>query len=206
MGTTTSKHGFYKPAVNEDGWGATINSDNWDRLDARVPILDADFGFWAITDSFPQAIQAAVMVASANQVRAHRMVVLRRTTIKRIIFEITTLSAGGNCSIGIYSADGNTLLVHTGAVDTGTTGNKNIDVADATLDPGVYWLAWTADNTTVQCRQITGSTVLVNIMNAVAVRVGTAANASSGGVLPSTLGTITAAVFSPPAAFFDSVA
>lgn len=204
-GTTTTKHGLYKPSVGEDGWGASVNA-NFDTLDARLPLLDALYGFWGITDSPPTAVTTSVFAGSNNQVRAHRIFVNRRTTVRRILFELTTASASGFCSVGIYSADGSTLLAHTGAVATDATGIKNIDVTDTNLDPGVYWLAWTANNTTAQYRAISLSSAVNDIANTVAARVGIAANASSGGVLPSTLGTVSSASINPVLAFFDAAA
>lgn len=206
MGSSTSKHGFYKPTENEDGWAATLNANNWDALDARVPLLDADYGFWGSALFTPSSFTTSIMAGLSNQVRVARIFLPCRTTIRRIVFEVTTASAGGFCSVGIYSADGNTRLLHTGAVATDTTGVKNISITPVTLDPGVYWLAWTADNTIAQARFLTLGTNAATIENTVAARRGSAANASSAGVLPTTLGTITAASITAIAAFFDTVA
>jgi len=69
--------------------------------------------------------------------------VLKTETFNGIAIDVQTLSAG-NARLGIYNDNGacapGTLLVDAGAVDTGTTGAKEI-VINQSLQPGLYWLA-----------------------------------------------------------------
>ena len=130
--------------------------------------------------------------SGANVVVTDQFVLPFRATVRKIVFEVTTLSVGAFASVGLYSADGNTLLVHTGAVSTTTTGNKSTTLGTpVTLEPGIYVLARTYSDGTIVCRGFTTSGTTRGFLNQNANRVGDAANASSSGVLPATLGAIT---------------
>lgn len=75
--------------------------------------------------------------------------VLGYTALTRIGFEVTTAVAG-NARLGIFSVnstcDGGTLVLDAGTVSTGTTGIKEITI-NQTLEPGLYFTALLADNT-----------------------------------------------------------
>jgi hypothetical protein len=137
-----------------------------------------------------------------------------RTTITKVTFNVGTASITAGCTLdmGQYSLDGNTKIFSTGAasVDTvtpsgGTTGAGQHEFtlgSAATLDGGTYYLAWVENGCTVApvFGGVTwggGSTIPAMKNFGVttpgpAVRVGSAANAASSGVLPTTLGNITA--------------
>ena len=132
-------------------------------------------------------------LASANDVMVYQFVLPFRAVVRNIGFQVQTLEVGKLAGFGLYDVNGN-LLVHTGAVSTTTTGRKFTSVTAVTLEPGVYFLAWTADGTTfayITAVNISTGTQAA-FWNQSATRVGKAANASSAGVLPATLGTITA--------------
>jgi hypothetical protein len=101
--------------------------------------------------------------------------------------------ASSSANIGIYSFAG-TKLIDTGAMAT-TTANCGAGsaisgtVTSTTLPVGDYWLAFSAtDTSTVRFDSFTG---IDNAMVYGNMKIlGTAANALSGGSLPSTLGTI----------------
>lgn len=160
-------------------------------------------GFFGGTINLPPVGVNTAVLSAANQVRVYEFVLPFNTLVRKLAFNVTTLFAGGNCGVGIYSAAGN-LLVNSGAVSTASTGNKTATLATPVLlTPGTYFLAWTGDNTTFT---LLGFTVgsLEGLMRANnANRNGIAANASSGGVLPATLGAITGGGFNPAAVFFE---
>lgn len=137
-----------------------------------------------------------------------------RTIANRLVFNLGTASSTAACTLdlGIYSKDGATKILSTGAVSVDTTnasggttgaGNKTFTLgAPATLDGATYYLAWVENGCTVApvFGGVTwggGSTIpaMKNVgvtSPGSAVRRGTAANAASAGVLPTTLGNITA--------------
>ena len=134
-------------------------------------------------------------LGSANDVHVYQFVLPFRAVIRTIGFEVFTLEVGKLAGFGLYDVNGN-RLVHTGAVSTTTTGRKFTSVTAVTVEPGVYFLAWTADGTTfAYITQLNVSTgTLGNFWNQSATRIGVAANPSVAGVLPATLGAITAQV------------
>lgn len=132
------------------------------------------------------------LISSANQVRVARLYLPMRLTVASIHFHISTAFAGGLCSVGVYSDDGTTLLIDSGAKSTTATGVVSTTLAaTVTLGPGWYWVAYTCDNAT---SAISGTPASANpsaVLNAGTGQVGAAANASAAGVLPATLGTVT---------------
>jgi hypothetical protein len=136
---------------------------------------------------------AASLITSANQVRVARLYLPTRITVNSIHFNVATPSAGGLCSVGVYSDDGNTKLIDSGAQSTTAGGLVSATLGAAvTLGPGWYWLAYTSDNATSAITGQAAATAQNNVLNGGTAQVGAAANASSAGVLPSTLGTVTA--------------
>jgi hypothetical protein len=128
-----------------------------------------------------------------------------RTTVTKVTFNVGTASTTAGCTLdmGEYSLDGNTKIFSTGAVsvDTtnasgGTTGAGQHEFtlgSAATLDGGTYYLAWVENGCTVApifggVTWGAGSTIPAMKNFGVttpgpAVRVGTAANAASSGVV-----------------------
>lgn len=165
-------------------------------------------GFFApfINHTGSMATSANVVVASNNLVRAHQFVLPFGATINKISFQVTTgAGAGSKLNIGIYDAAGTTLLLNTGAIDANTTGVITAAVSGGpiTLNPGVYWVAWTCDSATLQMQQVLSDTQLNAIMSNSVARSGSAANASVAGVFPSALGAITAVQTRIPILFFE---
>ena len=94
---------------------------------------------------YPAGLVAAVAMTTgaptANILRAMPLIV-GKVTLDRIAINVLTQVAG-NARLGIYSDDGNcypsSLILDAGAVDTGSTGVKAIEISRA-LPPGLYWL------------------------------------------------------------------
>lgn len=137
------------------------------------------------------ASTTATVAMTANQVKAWRFFLPIRITIAELSFNLSTTSAGGNISMGIYSSDGNTRHIDTGPILTTAGGVKRTVLgATVTLDPGFYWLAWTADNGTCRPSGVNNSAAFLNVLNGDGnnFQWGAAGNSSSGGQLPATLG------------------
>jgi hypothetical protein len=172
-------------------------------------ISTADQGyFFAPTVFIPHDIVANTAVGANNQVRVMQFVLPFRVTVTRISMEVTTAAASAVCDAGIYAADGNTRHVYAGAnsgFSAGTTGVKTVTLgASVTLAPGAYYYAWTCSDATVQVRLLNNPGGQNSLLNAVTVeKNGTAANAASAGILPTTLGTITAATAAAMVAIFE---
>jgi Collagen triple helix repeat (20 copies) len=124
----------------------------------------------------------------ANALRVYQFVLPFGTTVRNITSGVSTVFAGGNFDTCLYSADGQTLLAHTGAVSTSSPVDLTHPVTPVTLTPGVYWLAWTTDNTTAQFDAADAHGDNFANLSKIQVRIGEAANSGSGGVCPSSMG------------------
>lgn len=145
------------------------------------------------------------LVHIANQVLVFQFTLLASYTIRNIgITSPSGVSVGYHASFGIYDASGN-KLIDTGVLSSanmGGFGGYAFSITPVTLSPGVYYFAQTADATTSLWYGIqqtgAGVSIFFPTWNGASVGGGgtfsllggVAANASSAGVLPSTLGTI----------------
>ena len=182
-------------------------------MSGRVPrtggmvanITDANEGYFFGVTIAPHVMTAQTIVSVANRVLTNQFVLPFQVTVRTINTQVTTLEAAKKYSVGIYSADGNTLLVDSGAISTASTGVKSVTITAVTLIPGVYLFAHTADGTTAAAQKLNMPNVQALMNGGSASKANRAANASSAGVLPATLGTLTeatarlpvAALFSP---------
>ena len=124
----------------------------------------------------------------ANAVRVYQFVLPFGVTVRNITAGVSTAFAGGHFDTCLYSADGQTLLAHTGAVSTNSTVDLTHPVTPVTLTPGVYWLAWTTDNTTAQFDAGDAHGDSFANLSGIQVRVGELVNLGSGGVCPDSMG------------------
>ena len=137
---------------------------------------------------------SVALVGSANEVRVVLFYAPMRVTVDRIGANGVTNGSGNSAGFGIYTADGNTKVCDSGAISTTSwSGAAAYTLSGScTFGPGYYYYAWTADNTTPTIRSGSAFTNYFAPLNVgTGTVLGTAANASSGGVLPSTLGTLT---------------
>ena len=103
---------------------------------------------------------------SSTNMRLLPFYVPARLRIDRIGLRITTLAAAGNVRCGIYRHDA-TLGVPTGAplCDSGSLSTASAGLVaatvDTTMEPGWYWQAVLADNTTVVLQTILSTYPLI---------------------------------------------
>ena len=145
---------------------------------------------------------AGTTLGANDRVRVHQFVLPFRTIIRNIVFDIEVASASGLCSVGLYDV-GKNLFVHTGAISTTTDEIKNTAVTAVTLEPGIYYLAWTGDNNTFKLTSLSIGDAAMQPLRINGTKVGRAANSSSSGVLPATLGAITVENINVPAVYFE---
>lgn len=84
--------------------------------------------------------------SSANLAIYCPVLVERRVTIYQMLVDIGTSS--GNLDLGVYDEAGN-RLVSLGSTASPGTGAQAFNIADTVLDAGLYYLALSADNTTI---------------------------------------------------------
>ncbi len=159
---------------------------------ATVATVDtAGEGFVLVPSISPHALTPILIGTIIDGTWAFQFVLPLRITFSKIITEIVVGGAAGKkYGVGIYDKDKN-LLVQTGAIDAQAVAINSTSVTAITLEPGVYWQAQTTDDVAVQARGFSSTVVDVwDLANKNTTRSGTV-NASSAGVLPATLGTIT---------------
>ena len=141
--------------------------------------------------TLPQASSVSTVVAgTANQVRVMQVEVPVTITVGKIVANVTTISATQNIFVGVYDTAGNKLLeaAVSCAVLNGATTSLGTPV---TLTPGTYLYAVSASDTTCAAGGMSLSGGWFSMLDKNSTRTATAANAVSGGVMPSTLGTLT---------------
>jgi len=148
--------------------------------------------FWAPYGNIsPIVLAVNSTVMGVNQVRACMIVIPYKITFTRMTVNVATTSNGNHFYTAIYDSSKNLIIQATFTLGAGT-GVLTTTVASTTLNPGIYWLAWSADNATAQMTgfgNIQGGNL--NMLNANAVRYAVSPNSTSAGVMPSSLGTVT---------------
>jgi hypothetical protein len=148
------------------------------------------FAFYAGT-----TLSGSVMGTSMNQLTVFQFQPLVTFTISKVSARVVTGAANSNVNFGIYDVNGNKLL-DSGAISTASSA-VNISATFASpvkLSAGsTYYFAQSSDHTSNTIVAFTnGLPGSANIINLNATRVGQAANGTVAGVMPATLGTITA--------------
>lgn len=160
--------------------------------------------FSPVSDSAGTAIYSSL---PANTVVAVQLVLDAEFVVSKMAaYCITGSGISQPMTAGIYSADGNTLLVNAGAgaFDMGIATRKYRTVtlsSPVTLPAGVYWFAYGATTNANQGSVLSHIseqyfTAMINgidftLPQTLPTRYGTAANLLSAGALPATLGAIT---------------
>src|SRR3990167_5729526 len=164
---------------------------------AAIAIVDTAGagGFWVPGVFVPEDVAtASAFSGSANAIRACQFVLPFRATVGKVTIECTTLQAATIATVGIYDSSG-TKLIDSGTFDVSSTGFKQNSFTAVTLQPGVYYFAWSADGTTAAGRHVvvslTSSAGSFMNQGTASRRVNGTANAMAGGVLPTTLGALT---------------
>ena len=172
-------------------------------VSSSIPVVDTagEGGFWGGVVHYPQEPQFDGAVTGVDEVRVIQFVLPFRVVVRNVSWRVTTLDVGGFVGSGIYDKDKNLLLQAT--ISTTTTGVKSATITAVTLEPGVYWHAGTTDTGVAAERTINLDADYSDLGNAVVVRRGVAATTSTAGVLPATLGTITASGINPLATYFE---
>ncbi len=176
---------------------------------AFAPITTTGFMIPAIT-MYGNIATPTTLVAAQNEMDCVRFIA--PVTITSTHFHYSpTVSAGVGSHVGlaIYSSDGTTRLMTTGALDGTLTGAQSVTVSSFTLNAGTAYLACQTDDaatsTTWAAFGITTSNSgYTNIMNGTIKNFVKGATASVAGAPPTSLSTLTAAAtFNTPVTFIE---
>ena len=172
-------------------------------------------GFWSagfpMMSMYVTSFTGGPIVSTAvNQVIVWQFLLETPITIRNLSSCVYSGSAGATVNFGIYNAAGN-KLIDSGALSIATTNAQlSVSIAPVVLPAGTYYFAASQSTTA-------GQVLAFNLYNIAAVttvsaggsvaKIGVAANATSLGVMPSTLGAISLATYldnttNMPAVFF----
>ena len=166
-------------------------------------------GFWSV--GFPmfmgyiQSGNAAAPSTTIDKVTVYQFTLNNPWTISSVGCYVNGGAANGSVNFGIYSVAGNKLLDSGALIATGTGVVQNV-IGSVTLPAGTYYFAQSSHVTAVTVYTFTaaGQTNMNSVLNnSGTVKVGSAANLTVSGSMPSTLGVITAgSTLAMAAAFF----
>jgi hypothetical protein len=149
-----------------------------------------------IPSLFGATATAVNLVALANQVYAVQFVLPFKIKMTKASFIDAASASGAHLSFGIYDAAGTTKLVDTGVFTSSAVfAGNTLTFGSVTLNPGIYWFAWTTDNSGKNLEGIQFNSTaqfFSQFFNFVHPHYALAGNASTTGSLPSSLGTLTA--------------
>jgi len=162
-------------------------------------VLGSKDGYWILPGGPGTSVVAAPVsasVAANNDVRVLKIFIPTTLSITKISLEVTTLSGGTHVAIGLYTTDGNTKVLDSGAMSSAATGIVTSTISATQVPAGFYYFAFTSDSTVpilegVTVEPTTGVTIGI-INNGGVVQMGKATNVSAAGVLPATLGALSA--------------
>lgn len=207
---STPNLGLALPATGSAAWDAPLNS-NFNKIDAAVPSFTAVTlgGFFGPGVFFPPETIAVgqQLVANANETRACQMSLLARIKPGKISVNVNTGVASGKAAFGIYDQSGN-ILINSGPLDcSNVSGNFFVTALPLTqlLTPGTFYFVWTANSTSILMNNFTGYSAAGQsaMFNLTIPRLGVASGVSLNGVLPATMGTITAGALTVPSVYFE---
>jgi len=161
-------------------------------------------GFFAVSILAAAGSLSTQFCSSANEVRVFQFFLPFYVQVGRVDFGITLGQAATTGDLGIYDINGNRLAYTGGFSTASSVGISAALVSPVTLPAGFYYLAQTNSSSTPQISAV-GGTTLNQIANAGGSRLfGVASNVATNGVLPQTLGNISAGTsISPAACYFE---
>ena len=159
------------------------------------PVLSSLSTWGGLQEVITYGSSSVFVTPTANNVQVALLTVSTPITISTVtVFTNTIDGSTSGYGVGIYTLDGNTKLVDgSNIITANTAGAYKITFTPVSLAAGSYWFAQTVTATGfTPCCTERVPTVTLTWANLESTKIGTAANQSSSGALPTTLGTITA--------------
>lgn len=172
--------------------GLTVASGQVLSADQVTPVNSSGVGGFYGRYITPPFGAIGITATFANEVRAFQFVLPYAVTVSKVTASVSA-PATGAADVGIYSLAGNRLIYTNGAINTGASvGAQTLPIVGGpvTLIAGVYYFAQTITSVTPQMQAVNTTITDQQANNGGVARCGQAANSSSGGVLPATLGVI----------------
>lgn len=173
--------------------GSALSIDGQGYLFLPCPMAELSLAQSSGSSIIESSVQAG---PGANNIYCIQFVCPFNITVNKVSTTVSTAQASSTAYEGIYSADGNTLLIQANFnTATATTVSASIISGSGTvLKAGTaYWLASANSNNSVRVCGITPASAATALVNANTLKMGSAANSVSSGVMPSSLGVISVA-------------
>jgi len=177
---------IWTPTTPASGAAFTVSGKGW----------FAGPGMTDLSSLFVGQFNAAITNFSANTVLVSQFVLPASWKLSSVSYELGTASAATNFNFGIYDQTGS-KLIDSGAFNGAITTPQTNTFTPVTLPSGVYYFAASATSTVPRGPAMQAATAtegqLLDMINAVNPLIATAANSTSGNIMPATLGVLTAA-------------
>jgi hypothetical protein len=136
---------------------------------------------------------ASTFTAVANTILVYQLELTATVTVRSVTIDVTGINAASSINAALYTLDGNTKLFDANLPST-VAGFINAAITPTVIPPGVYWFAFsnTGQPNVAFAPTMNMATQISGVLNKTRPRMGQAANTTSGGVMPATLGVITA--------------
>jgi hypothetical protein len=182
--------------ITDDGDGEVVIASSGSSFSTPGEGFFFASGMTDLSSLFVNGFNAAITNFSPDQVIVNQFVLQSGWTLSKCAYQLSITSSGKTFTFGIYDSTGN-KLIDSGAFNASLNTLQVLSFTPVTLVPGraYYFAASASDSGSARgpAMQAAASIVaeLLPIINGGAVGVGLAANSTTSGVLPTTLGTIT---------------
>ena len=166
---------------------ASLNGGPFGFLVGANPSVTSS-GFFLGSISPPTGSLSSLSVGSVNAIGACSFVLPFIATVNNISFSLATAKTGGggNVDVGVYDTAG-ALKVHMGGQSTGTAGQFKVGVTSTILTPGIYYAAYTFDNTSAALDGVGPVAHVHAVLNLVANTCGIDTTDTGGANLPNSI-------------------
>lgn len=151
-------------------------------------------GMTDLSSLFMYTFTAPITNTTANVLVVNQFVLQSSWTLSKVSYIFTTTSgAGSGVNFGIYNAAG-VKVIDSGQFDGTSAAVQTLTFTPVTLLPGTYYFACSATDSTMRgvMMQTSNPTALLGTLCTSAPYIASAANPTSAGVMPATLGALTA--------------
>jgi hypothetical protein len=199
--TSSPTTGAKLPKGTNGGFGSTTVVTPPSGGGGTTPVITEFFGPGVISPGGAllgnNPTVAGVIGTTINQVSVFRFSLPAQITISQITAYVTSAHAGHFFNVGIYDVNGN-KLVDSGAMNCGSANTVvSVSITPVQIGPGEFYLAQSVDTTTgvdvITFQPSAGFGANPEAFyNQRSIKYGQAANSTSAGVLPATLGVVSA--------------
>jgi hypothetical protein len=162
-------------------------------------------GYMLFPDGALGITAATQPFTTSNRVHVFRHQVYAPVSLSNVVVRIVTADVGKFFGLSLYTGDGNTRVWDSGPITGDNTGAVSINFTPITIEPGVYYMGWSANSTTLAYSGANMDNAWLYFLLPASPQVfhGYAANTGLAGQNPPTLGALTDDIIVPPLLLFS---